>query len=497
MKPIIVIRADASASIGSGHIMRTLTLADELKKAGFSILYLSKNMDDSLKDMIRARNCDVADIPSDLEDETAHLSSVIEQKSAVMVIFDSYAIDADYERKVKENTGALTFCFDDTYETHSADFILNQNIYAKSECYKGKIPSECTVFAGLEYALIRDEFKEEAKSENKKLDKSHIRALITLGGADEHNVALKVMSALENSPYSIDTTVVCGRLNSHYDALSQFAKRALKSFNILKNSDSMARLMHQSDIAVTAGGSTTIETLFMRLPSLVITVAQNQEKIVQELRQKELAITLGWYNEIDEIDLINGFKQLIEDDGRREQIKTNIASLFGKNGIGMMLNIVRKKLFSEFRLQEATFDDCDDLYELANDDVVRSHSFSQEKIVLIDHQKWLRGVLEDSTRLLLTIKTGNIFLGQVRFDTLDSDKSVISFSLTPLVRGLALSDKILRQAVAFVADRCSVKQIIAEIKKDNPASRRSFEKAGFILLPETNGKDFITMEYRL
>lgn len=477
--------------------MRTLTLAGELMRAGFRVLYLCRDLEDDLKAYIRSRRCDLHEIPSSVKDEADYLSQTIIREKAVLVVFDHYGIDAEYERRVKEQSGVTILSFDDTYETHWADFLLNQNIYAKAEHYTGRVPTKCKVFAGVEYALLRDEFKAAKPASKKRLKKADIRILITMGGADEHNVALMAMKAVEASAYPIRTTVVCGKLNPHHEQLAQFAKEAAKPFDILRYSDDMAGLMREADIAITAAGATTIETLFMGLPSLVVTIADNQEKIADALQEKALALTLGRYDKIDASAFGEGLRRLIEEDGFREQTGEKAAALFKQDGVSSMIREVRKSLFSEFEVVEASYADSDDLLELANDAMVRKNSFSQERIAAQGHQKWLQGVLADPSRLLLKVTSKGAFVGQVRFDGLDKDECVISFSLSPLVRGLSMADKILLQAVSLVAKKYRIKTVIAEIKKENFASIRSFEKAGFTVNPEREEKNFIRMEYRL
>ncbi len=477
--------------------MRTLTLAAELIQSGFRITYLTRTTDSQLQELIRNRKCGLLLLDHPPADEVGYVAEVVRQQNVQMVICDSYAIDASYELRLKEMSGKPVFSFDDTYEKHYADFVLNQNIYAKTEHYRELVPDGCNVFAGLEYSLIRPEFKAYASRDKRTFDRGKINVLLTLGGSDENNIAAKVMRAIEKAPYALDVTVVCGNLNPHYESLVTMAKGMVKPFSVIRSTDDMAGLMYRSDIAITAGGSTTIETLVMRLPSLVITVAENQERIVQELQKRELAVTLGWHHKIDDDIILTGLKQLIEDGEMREKMQRNMASLFEKDGVRYMIDVIRKTLFSEVSVQPATFDDCDDLLELANDETVRKHSFSQDKITLDGHKRWLQGLLDDPARLLLTVKADNTFLGQIRFDGLDEDASVISISFSPLLRGLGMAEKIVRQGIAYLSLRKSDTRIIAMIKKENRASLRSFEKAGFSLCEDDPEKEIITMEYTL
>ena len=76
-----------------------------------------------------------------------------------MVIFDHYGIDYQYEKQIKIKTEVKILSFDDTYEKHHCDILLNHNIYAKKEQYKDLVPDFCELRCGRKYTLIRDEFK--------------------------------------------------------------------------------------------------------------------------------------------------------------------------------------------------------------------------------------------------------------------------------------------------------------------------------------------------
>jgi RimJ/RimL family protein N-acetyltransferase len=133
---------------------------------------------------------------------------------------------------------------------------------------------------------------------------------------------------------------------------------------------------------------------------------------------------------------------------------------------------------------------------LANEDVVRQNSFSGEQIDVTSHRQWLTKVLDDPGRLLLVVKNGNRFGGQVRFDGLNADEAEISMALAKTLRGRSLAAPVIRKALTKIPATSRIKRVVARIKRDNAASRRSFEAAGFVLCDDDPEKNFITMEYR-
>lgn len=485
MKPLVLVRADASVQTGTGHIMRTLTLSNELKKNNFEVVFLTKKLDGNLDEVIVKNGFEVINVGSFCESD--EVLEIIKRKNASLIIFDNYGINCEYEKKIKQNSNIKIFSFDDTGEKHFCDILLNQNIYAKKEDYKGFVPRNCHVLAGAQYALLRDEFKNIKIKDKIEIDTKKINILVTLGGSDERNVGENVMQIIEKiDDLNLFTTVIAGKSNPHFLRLENFAKNSKKDFLVLKNSENMAQLMNQNDIAITAGGSTVLEVLFLRLPSITIELASNQHKIVQELKKRELSMV------VDECAQIGGaIKKLCDLQTRRSLIE-NMRVFFKESSQDEIVKAIKKKTYEDFEVVSASFDDCENLFLLANDEEVRKNSFSQNKIELSEHKAWLKRILENKTRVLFVFKIKDIFLGQARFDKIEkADDFLISFSIIKEIRGLSLSSLIIKKSIENLSKNHKTNKIIAHIKKENEASIKAFEKAGFRRI---NQNEFIVME---
>ncbi|MDQ1340145.1 MAG: UDP-2,4-diacetamido-2,4, 6-trideoxy-beta-L-altropyranose hydrolase [Campylobacterota bacterium] len=483
--PTVLVRADASVQIGTGHIMRTLTLSNELKKNSFEVIFLTKKLEGNLDEVIVKNGFEVINVDSFCESD--EVLEIIKRKNASLIIFDNYGIDYEYEKKIKQNSDIKIFSFDDTGEKHFCDILLNQNIYAKKEDYKGLVPQNCYVLAGAQYALLRDEFKNIKIKEKIEIDRKKINILVTLGGSDERNVGENVMQVIEKiDDLNLFTTVIAGKSNPHFLKLENFAKNSKKDFLVLKSSENMAQLMNDSDIAITAGGSTVLEVLFLLLPSITIELASNQHKIVQELKKRELSIA------VDEcVQIESAIKKLCDLQTRKHLIE-NMRAFFKDNLQDEIVKAIKKKIYEDFKVVSASFDDCENLFLLANDEEVRKNSFSQNKIELNEHKAWLKKALEDKTRALFVLKLKDVFLGQIRFDKIEkTDDYLISFSIAKEIRGLSLSSLIIKKSIEKFSKNHKTNKIIAHIKKENTASLKAFEKAGFKTAAQN---EFITME---
>jgi UDP-2,4-diacetamido-2,4,6-trideoxy-beta-L-altropyranose hydrolase len=209
------------------------------------------------------------------------------------VVVDHYGIDSEWETKVSEYfKGSRMLVIDDLADRkHQCDLLLDQTLGRTYEEYYEKVESSCEFLFGPQYSLLRNEFKEWRKfslSRRKKIQVN--RVLITLGGADEHNLTEKILKKLEKSEYadSIAFTVILGGANIWLNKILEFKMSSWLNLEIKIDVPNMAELMSNSDICIGASGSTTWERCAMGLPTIAITMADNQSKIAHQLQIKKI-----------------------------------------------------------------------------------------------------------------------------------------------------------------------------------------------------------------
>jgi len=198
----ILFRADSSSSIGSGHIMRDLVLASKYKNS--NIIFATQDLDGNINYKIKEAKYKIHSLKSNSKKE---LVKLIKELNIDLLIIDHYQIDYKKEKYIKEKTDVKILSFDDTYEKHYCDILLNHNIGAKKKKYKTLVPSTCRVKCGIKYTLIRDEFYKEKNKSYKKTDNTNI--FLAIGGTDHSNInisILKVLKKFENLKINIVTT---------------------------------------------------------------------------------------------------------------------------------------------------------------------------------------------------------------------------------------------------------------------------------------------------
>lgn len=219
-----------------------------------------------------------------------------------MIVIDHYGIDYDYEKALKEVTDITVFVFDDTYEKHYCDILLNHNISANAMKYIGLVPDNCEIRCGAKYTLLRDEFKIIKKTPRDISGKDTLTVFIAMGGADHTNRNIDILKVV-NKFGNIKANVVTTGANKYLKELEEYVKE-YENITVHINTDKIASLMNESDFAIVTPSVTVNEVIFMRLPFIAIQTADNQNEIAQYLEDKNFQVLRSYDTNI----LVNALK---------------------------------------------------------------------------------------------------------------------------------------------------------------------------------------------
>lgn len=275
------IRADANETIGTGHIMRCLTIADVLRRQGKELIFIVA--DNRSRSIIENKGFKAICLNSqwdDLGQETEKLTNLLQVNNAEKLLVDSYYVTFDYLNWLRENV--FTAYIDDMCSVaYPVDLVINYNIYANKEKYRQLYQNSelKPKFAlGCGYAPLRKEFSDIHKEINPYIT----RILVTSGGTDNFNVTGHLVERFLQEKFfgNIEFYFVLGRFNKNIDILkSKYGK--YKNIHLLINIPDMAKYMKLCDIAITAGGTTTYELFASGIPSIMYTLADNQLNIAR------------------------------------------------------------------------------------------------------------------------------------------------------------------------------------------------------------------------
>lgn len=279
----VVVRADGSAEIGMGHVMRCLALADRLAERGAAVSFVTRG-EPAVLARIAAHGCEaVAPRGADPVTLLEHAAAV----GATAAVVDVYGFGADAQAAVRASGLRLTVIDDLAHARFVADVVLNQNIDARPETYA--VEPYTRLLLGPRYALLRREFVGVTTA----AAGGTPRVLLTMGGGDADNVTLGALQAADALDADFALDVVLGPAFPHGDAVSSAARTARHRVVVHRNPSDLPALMAAATLALSAAGSTCWELAHLGLPPVLLVLADNQAGIAAGLAAAGFAISLG------------------------------------------------------------------------------------------------------------------------------------------------------------------------------------------------------------
>jgi UDP-2,4-diacetamido-2,4,6-trideoxy-beta-L-altropyranose hydrolase len=344
----IAIRTDSSDEIGTGHFMRCLTLADRLQLRGARVRFISHKLSKHSCSMLRMKDIEFVLTASDTNpspnDDLAHshwLRTSQEQDAQATIqalsdqtwdwlVVDHYGLDARWENLLRRSAKQIMVIDDLADRQHNCDLLLDQNYYADmSSRYLGKVPGECRLMVGPQYTLLREEFRQQFKIAKPRTGPVN-RIFVNFGGVDADNNtgrALKSLSMIDTSTIHID--IVVGDQHSHRDEIRKTC--ASLGYFYHEQTVNIAQLMVMADMAVGAGGVTSLERCCMGLPSIVLMVAENQRQAIVDMDEAGMVLHIDVKGESIIHDLTKKIRELIIDENKRSALSKASLRLWSKS----------------------------------------------------------------------------------------------------------------------------------------------------------------------
>ncbi len=314
----VVFRTDASLEIGTGHVMRCLTLADELKHRGHETIFISRLHPGHLGQWIGERGHSFFGLPYDpsfnsksiaptslpvhsewlgasWQTDAEQTQQALSQLNPDWLIVDHYALDQHWQQQLKPYYQRLMVIDDLADRSHQSDLLLDQTFGRDAQNYRCWVPEHCAVLAGAEYALLRPEFsqhRDDSLARRKTPDLKQV--LVAMGGVDKDNATGSILDALRESPLpsQCQITVALGPTAPWINNITEQARSMPWDTRVRVNVTNMAQLMSASDLAIGAAGSTSWERCCLGLPCLMLVLAPNQRHAAKLLEQANAAIMI-------------------------------------------------------------------------------------------------------------------------------------------------------------------------------------------------------------
>ncbi|SFA47098.1 UDP-2,4-diacetamido-2,4,6-trideoxy-beta-L-altropyranose hydrolase [Metapseudomonas otitidis] len=481
----VLVRADASLRIGSGHVMRCLTLAEALRQAGCDVQFACRpGLGDGLA-LIAARGFPVHRLEG-VEDERACVESPLpwaEDLAALWqalpagttfdwCVVDHYGLGAEWERGVRLRARWVMAIDDLLHRPHEVDLLLDQNATARQRLDDDSLATVRQPLLGPHFALLREAFQGAPIAVAERVE----RVLVSFGGVDIGGETLKALAALETFP-DVAVDVVAGAANPAWGELEQRVSQHPR-WTLHRHVDDFAGLMRQADLCIGAGGGTTWERAALGLPTLCVALAPNQRPNAERLAEAGLHLYLGEAADLAVDDYRAALRILLGNPGLRRSLAARGRETVDGRGVR---RVVAALLARDLRMRAATLDDAQLLFEGRNAEPVRRASLNTEPVEWSSHVRWLERVLASPDQHLLWLaEAADGPVGVLRYDRIETARVEVSLYLLPGRDSAGWGLYMLQAGEAALALHWpEVSGVEARVRPDNLASLLLFERAGF------------------
>ncbi len=476
MRPTIIIRADGGTSIGMGHVVRCLALA-EMLKSDFNITFAIQEPKESIIKIIRTVTETIIHLPitSDYIADAVHFTDYLNNSDIVLI--DGYNFKTDYQKAIKAK-GCKLVCIDDLHDWHFvADAIINHAEGVDRSLYAAAPYTQ--FYLGLNYALLRKTF---LKSTQAKKISAIKKVFISMGAADIGNLTEKFASAIIGVHGIEEIHMMLGSINPNLASIDSFIA-ANKKTNIVKHfnisAEELAALISMCDVVVCPASSISIESSAIGTGLVCGYSAANQLGILSGLTNHHAILNIGDMNAISVSDIKAQFEKLAAHPAQLNAMVENQKKMIDGRSPERFIELFKKLIQEKIHFRFAKESDVDLYYEWTNDHLVRSNSFNQNKVEYSNHVKWFLNKLNSPECFFyLFMNAEHKAVGQVRIDK-NEKEIVIGISIDEKFRGKSLGSEMLLQSTDDYLKKHSNSTITAYIKTENKASLAIFKKAGF------------------
>lgn len=512
--PPLLVRADADARIGVGHVMRCLALAEEWHRQGGEVAFLSCRADAKLRRKYQASGATASEIraPHPASADLVDTIAAIRRSRAVhgqvpWVALDGYHFDTVYHRALRA-AGCRLLVLDDCAHLpyYDADIILNHGVHAREFQYP--CAPDTLLLLASRFALLRREFQLQVRHPKPPAPAAQ-KILVTLGGSDPVNASAKVMQALARiEAADLTARILIGPANPHGKSLRKVAAASPYPMTLEASPRKLAPLMRWADLAVTAAGGTCWELAAMGVPMITLVVADNQRPIASALAAKGAAMNLGWHEEASIERIGEAVAELKNDPQRRTQMSANGRALVDGRGVGRVFEAMWQRTFLQtpkngkcstaataddevvpvcdfaqadrLALRPANKADARCLWQWANDPVARGYSFDPKPIPWPAHEKWFSAKMASPDCRIWILEFDHTPVGQIRYERTNAATAQISFSVAPGQRRRSFGTEILCMSVDLAGQDLGVKRVRGYTFEENLGSIKAFTNAGFV-----------------
>lgn len=482
----VLIRADASPTIGSGHIARCLTLARVLRGQGSHVAFACRQLPGHRLQALSAEGFATFALPERYPDEDPQqaIESMLPWQADIdalgllldgeaeydWIIVDHYGLDHHWQTAARRWAHRIAAVDDLATRRYSVDLLLNQNLSGLSENYAPLLPPGCRILLGPRYAMLREEFNCPAIEINAKAR----RVLVNFGGFDAAMQTHHAMLALADFN-ELQVDFVAGADNPAWAQMRALAETR-PNWRLHSFVSDFYQRMSEADLFIGAGGGTSWERAALGLPTICIAVSNNQQVNGEVMAAAGAHVFMGAREQVSVEQLRDAVGFVVGNHFLRQSLAERSRQLVDGRGAERVAAALAGAVL---RLRPATLDDAQLLFEGRNAEAVRRWSPEPGVIDSAQHLNWLTASLRNPRRLLLIAEADDGAVGVLRYD-LRGFEAEVSIYLLQGRFSLGWGRALLTRGHTFVAAHWPQLTVIsARVLPDNLSSLKVFRDAGF------------------
>lgn len=336
---IALFRVDASPTMGGGHIMRCLTLANQLHKRGWRVTFVTgPETTTTVPALTRSKHQVFVLQPEQLRH--AHDAVIERFNNSRLIVFDHYGIDAEEEARWRTTARTVVVLDDLADRNHHCDILIDPTLDREPTEYKTRVPAACQILIGPKYALVRPAFAQMRKSSLARRANVSVvrRVIISFGMTDPGNMTADALRWVGETLPDVEIDVVVGPAycftTKLKHSLAMFGKRA----RLFIDPPNMPEILARADLAVGSAGSGSWERCCLGLPTIAVSIAANQDMVLSKLVHAGAAVLLP--RDADDEEAAAVLRELACKPGRLQEMMQMSASVCDGAGVSRVARVI-------------------------------------------------------------------------------------------------------------------------------------------------------------
>ncbi len=334
---LLILRADASESIGSGHVMRLIALAQGAARSDSSVLFVLGGEPGTCAEAVANAGFPhvLAQNALGSSADSEFLLRLSRERGAHATVVDGYTADRDYIATLSETTRCVVI--DDLADRSlPAHIIVNPNYGADALSYTGA--AHTRVLAGSDYALLRAEFVEHQPTTVR--ETTPLRLLLTFGGSDPVNAGARVVESLGRLGCSARIRVIVGGNYQGESALRRVIDGSGLDVDVVRNPPNMAKALSWGQLVITAAGGTLWELAFLERPVAAFSIVDNQDATAASLAERDMVFGGQRLGDLSDLELASVLEKFLVDADKRSAYARRFHTLIDGRGADRVIEAV-------------------------------------------------------------------------------------------------------------------------------------------------------------